>query len=235
MLTHKQRDMLVLIQDRTKEDGVPPSYEEMAKSLGLSSKSGVHRLIKALEERGYIRRLPHRARAIEVLALPADLEEVATKPAINQRFAQIDSHQDSLRRIANPLANSGRGNTEIPFMGRIAAGTPIEAIRHEGQSVSVPPGMLGRGTCYALEIHGDSMVEEGIFDGDQVVIEETSVANNGEIVVALVDESEATLKRFRRLEGMIALEPANRHYEIQYLRPEQVRVQGRLIGLLRRY
>jgi repressor LexA len=221
MLTRKQHELICFISDRLEETGVSPSFEEMKEALDLKSKSGVHRLISALEERGFIRRLPNRARALEVLKQP---ERATAKPAKKQA-APATPRQ--LPIAANDVL-------EIPLHGRIAAGTPIEAL--EGQStLSVPAALLGSGDHYALEVSGDSMVEAGILDGDYALIRRTDVARDGEIVVALVDESEATLKYFRREGAMIRLDPANRAYDPQRYRPDQIRVQGKLAGLLRRY
>jgi repressor LexA len=220
MLTRKQSELLTYIQDRLKESGVSPSFEEMKDALALKSKSGVHRLISALEERGFIRRLPNRARALEVLRLPE------TQAGAAQAAAQA--------KVPSLLPQAANDVIELPLHGRIAAGMPIEAL--EGQSsLPVPAALLGPGEHYALEVAGDSMVEEGILDGDYALIRKTDVARDGEIVVALINEEEATLKTFRREGQMIRLDPANRLYDPQRYRPEQVRIQGRLAGLLRRY
>ncbi|MGH6781216.1 MAG: transcriptional repressor LexA [Sphingomonadaceae bacterium] len=220
MLTRKQHELLCFIHDRLAETGVSPSFEEMKEALDLKSKSGVHRLISALEERGFIRRLPNRARALEVLRAP---DRVEAKPA-----------KLAAPAIAKQVPLAANDVLEIPLHGRIAAGMPIEAL--EGQSMlSVPAALLGSGEHYALEVSGDSMVEAGILDGDYALIRRTDTARDGEIVVALVDESEATLKYFRREGAMIRLDPANRAYDPQRYSPDQIRVQGRLAGLLRRY
>ena len=217
MLTRKQSELLTYIQDRLKESGVSPSFEEMKDALALKSKSGVHRLISALEERGFIRRLPNRARALEVLRLPEAQAGMAV-----QAKAPVTPPQ-----AANDVI-------ELPLHGRIAAGMPIEAL--EGQSsLPVPAALLGPGEHYALEVAGDSMVEVGILDGDYALIRKTDVARDGEIVVALINNEEATLKTFRREGQMIRLDPANRLYDPQRYRPEQVNIQGKLAGLLRRY
>ncbi len=230
MLTRKQRDLLVFIHRRVQRDGVPPSFDEMKDALSLRSKSGIHRLITALEERGYIRRLAHRARAIEITRLPEDLTAGATfVPEV------IEGSVPSFRQPANarPVAQHAM---DLPVMGRIAAGVPIEAISEVSHHVAVPGQMLERGgEHYALEVHGDSMIDAGINDGDIVVIREQSTADNGEIVVALVEGQEATLKRYRKTNGMIALEAANQAYETRLLRDDQVQVQGRLVGLIRSY
>jgi len=230
MLTRKQLELLELIDSRMRRDGVPPSFDEMKDALNLRSKSGIHRLITALEERGFIRRLAHRARAIEVVRMPEALE--------NRHVAQVieGGAQDAPRAPANAMPVRQVYATELPVMGRIAAGTPIEAISEISHHVAVPGSMLaGAGEHYALEVRGDSMIEAGINDGDIVVIREQTTANNGDIVVALVEGHEATLKRFRRLRDMIALEAANPAYETRVLRDDQVKVQGRLVGLIRSY
>ncbi|KQM86532.1 LexA family transcriptional regulator [Sphingomonas sp. Leaf23] len=220
MLTRKQHELICFIDDRLKATGVSPSFEEMKEALDLKSKSGVHRLISALEEREFIRRLPNRARALEVLRMPD--RPVAKKPVAKPAAAP---------RVAPQPANDV---VELPLHGRIAAGVPIEAI--EGQAtLPVPAALLGAGDHYALEVAGDSMVEAGILDGDYALVRRTETARDGEIVVALIEDSEATLKYFRREGAMIRLDPANRSYDPQRYRPEQVRVQGKLAGLLRRY
>ncbi|GAO39670.1 LexA repressor [Sphingomonas changbaiensis NBRC 104936] len=220
MLTRKQHELLCFIHDRLAESGVSPSFEEMKDALDLKSKSGVHRLISALEERQFIRRLPNRARALEVLKMP-ERQERKVAPA------------SSLAKVPVPVA-ANENVLEIPLHGRIAAGAPIEAI--EGQSnLSVPAALLGPGEHYALEVAGDSMVEAGILDGDYALIRRAETARDGQIVVALVDENEATLKYFRREGAMIRLDPANRAYDPQRYDPNRVRVQGCLAGLLRRY
>jgi repressor LexA len=224
MLTRKQHELICFISDRLDETGVSPSFEEMKEALDLKSKSGVHRLISALEERGFLRRLPNRARALEVLKQP----ERAAVAKLTKKAAVAPS--PAPRHI--PIA--ANDVLEIPLHGRIAAGMPIEAM--EGQAtLSVPAALLGSGEHYALEVSGDSMVEAGILDGDYALIRRTDVARDGEIVVALVDEAEATLKYFRREGAMVRLDPANRAYDPQRYRPDQIRVQGRLAGLLRRY
>lgn len=228
MLTRKQLELLDFIQKRMARDGVPPSFDEMKDALDLRSKSGIHRLITALEERGFIRRLAHRARAIEVLKLPEAME----KPGFAPKVIQGD-RTDPPRGAMSVAAVHAM---ELPVMGRIAAGVPIEAISEVSHHVAVPGSMLsGRGQHYALEVKGDSMIDAGINDGDIVVIREQTTAENGDIVVALVEGLEATLKRFRRKNGMIALEAANPAYETRMLREDQVRVQGRLVGLIRSY
>jgi repressor LexA len=222
MLTRKQHDLICFISDRLADTGVSPSFEEMKEALDLKSKSGVHRLISALEERGFIRRLPNRARALEVLKEP---ERAA--PKVKKLTPVPAAAPKQIPIAANDVL-------EIPLHGRIAAGMPIEAM--EGQSMlSVPAALLGSGEHYALEVSGDSMVEAGILDGDYALIRRTDVARDGEIVVALVDDAEATLKYFRREGAMVRLDPANRAYDPQRYRPDQIRVQGKLAGLLRRY
>jgi len=216
MLTAKQRELLLFIDGRLKEDGVSPSFDEMREALDLKSKSGVHRLISALEERGFIRRLPNRARALEVLKLPE------TRPSA------------SVTPIRPAVAAAANDTMEIPLHGRIAAGTPIEALQGT-ESFAVPAALLGPGEHYALEVSGDSMVEEGILDGDFALIRKVDTARDGEIVVALIDNEEATLKTYRREGRMIRLDPANARYEPQRYEEGRVQIQGRLAGLIRRY
>ena len=214
MLTAKQRELLLFIDGRLKEDGVSPSFDEMREALDLKSKSGVHRLISALEERGFIRRLPNRARALEIVKLPETRSATVTP--------------------IRPVRTAANDTMEIPLHGKIAAGTPIEALQGT-ESFAVPAALLGPGEHYALEVSGDSMVEEGILDGDFALIRKADTAHDGEIVVALIDNEEATLKTFRREGNMIRLDPANRHYEAQRYDPRRVQIQGRLAGLIRRY
>ena len=237
MLTRKQHELLLFIHERLKESGIPPSFDEMKEALDLASKSGIHRLITALEERGFIRRLPNRARALEVLRLPDSIA-----PGLNAaRKFSPSVIQGSLGRSPEPSRLQSPSNDDagisvsIPVMGRIAAGVPIDAIQHKTHAIMVPPEMLSTGEHYALEVKGDSMIEAGIFDGDTVIIKNASTANPGEIVVALVDEEEATLKRFRRKGASIALEAATPAYETRIFGPDRVKVQGRLVGLIRRY
>jgi repressor LexA len=233
MLTRKQHELLMFIHERLKESGVPPSFDEMKDALDLRSKSGIHRLIKALEERGFIRRLPNRARAIEVVKLP---ESMTPQAAPRSRGFSPSVIEGSLGRI-RPLSN-GEMSVDpvmIPVMGRIAAGTPIEAIQSHTHSITVPPEMLTTGEHFALEVRGDSMIEAGIFEDDTVLIRKTDSAESGDIVVALIDEEEATLKRLRRKGASIALEAANPAYETRIFGPDRVRIQGKLIGLIRRY
>lgn len=218
MLTKKQRELLIYIHDHMTEDDIAPSFEEMKEALGLKSKSGIHRLITGLVERGYLERLPHRARALAIKKLPEGIASKAPQSASNYNPAPANS--DVL---------------EIPLCGKIAAGTPIEAIQHDGNSVFLPPDMLGSGDHYALTIEGDSMINAGIHNGDTVIIKRCDSAENGTIIVALVDGEEATLKRLRRAGSKIVLEPENDEYEPQILDPERVRIQGRLVSLLRTY
>ncbi|RTL54545.1 MAG: transcriptional repressor LexA [Bradyrhizobiaceae bacterium] len=234
MLTRKQLELLRFINERLKEAGVPPSFDEMKDALDLRSKSGIHRLITALEERGFIRRLANRARAIEVIKLP----ETAHGAASARRGftpSVIDGSLGKVRSTPATIEDNGEHPVAVPVMGRIAAGTPIEALQTRSHTISVPPDMLGAGEHYALEVRGDSMVEAGILDGDTVLIQKSEGADSGDIVVALIDEEEATLKRFRRKGASIALEPANAAYEVRILPPNRVRIQGKLIGLYRKY
>lgn len=228
MLTRKQLDLLDFINKRLQRDGVPPSFDEMKEALDLRSKSGIHRLITALEERGFIRRLAHRARAIEIVKLPEALEKSGFVPKV----IEGDKPDGPEPKGAIPVEANA---LELPVMGKIAAGVPIEAISHEHHRVAVPGQMVGKGHHYALEVKGDSMIDAGINNGDIVVIRETSTADNGDIVVALVEDQEATLKRFRQQGNTIALEAANPAYETRLYRDDQVKVQGRLVGLIRNY
>jgi repressor LexA len=232
MLTRKQYELLRFINERLKEAGVPPSFDEMKDALDLRSKSGIHRLITALEERGFIRRLPNRARAIEVIKLP----ELSPGAGSNRRGftpSVIEGNLGKGRGAAS--ADDGERPVAVPVMGRIAAGTPIEALQTRSHTISVPPDMLGSGEHYALEVRGDSMVDAGILDGDMALIQRNESADTGDIVVALIDDEEATLKRFRRRGASIALEPANTTYEVRILPPNRVKIQGKLIGLYRKY
>ena len=237
MLTRKQHELLLFIHQRMKEAGIPPSFDEMKEALDLASKSGIHRLITALEERGFIRRLPNRARALEVLRLPDSIAPGLGGPrkfspsVIEGSLGKAPGHSPSRA----PQANNDESGIAIPVMGRIAAGVPIDAIQNQTHTISVPPDMIMGGEHFALEVKGDSMIEAGILDGDTVVIKQTGSANPGDIVVALVDDEEATLKRFRRKGGSIALEAANPAYETRIFPPDRVRVQGRLVGLIRVY
>jgi len=267
MLTRKQYELLRFISERLKESGVPPSFDEMKDALDLRSKSGIHRLITALEERGFIRRLPNRARAIEVIKLP---ELSAAGNGNGRRGFTPSVIEGTLGRVrSSSIGTDDDGNrpVAVPVMGRIAAGTPIEALQTRSHTISVPPDMLGSGehyalevrgdsmvdagildgdmaliqrnetaeTHYALEVRGDSMVDAGILDGDMALIQRNETAETGDIVVALIDDEEATLKRFRRRGASIALEPANTSYEVRILPPNRVKIQGKLIGLYRKY
>ena len=230
MLTKKQYQLLLLIRDRMGRDGVAPSFDEMKDALQLKSKSGIHRLIGSLEERGFLRRLPHKARALEVLKLP-DL--AGDRPASNFAPNVIPGNFGMVG--ASAKTSSPAETVELPLYGKIAAGTPIEALRSPTDHIGVPAGLIGSGEHYALTIDGDSMIDAGISDGDTVLIKRCDTAENGSIVVALVDNEEATLKRLRRKGESIALEPANKNYETRIFGPDRVKVQGKLVGLYRRY
>jgi repressor LexA len=238
MLTRKQQELLLFIHERMKESGVPPSFDEMKDALDLASKSGIHRLITALEERGFIRRLPNRARALEVIKLP-EAYSPSLKP--QQKGFNPSVIEGSLGKAPPPPAPKPAANDDvsdsvaIPVMGRIAAGVPLSAIQNITHDIAVPASMLGSGDHYALEVKGDSMIEAGILDGDTVIIRNGNTASPGDIVVALVDDEEATLKRFRRKGASIALEAANPAYETRIFGPDRVKVQGKLVGLIRRY
>ncbi len=240
MLTRKQHELLLFIHERLKETGIPPSFDEMKEALDLASKSGIHRLITALEERGFIRRLPNRARALEVLRLP---DSIAPGLGAQKKFAPSviegslgKTHAVRHTRPAPAVQDNDASVTiSVPVMGRIAAGVPISAIQNQTHTLSLPLEMIGAGEHYALEVKGDSMIDAGIFDGDTVIIKRGDTANPGEIIVALVDDEEATLKRFRRKGASIALEAANPAYETRIFGPDRVRVQGKLVGLIRRY
>lgn len=236
MLTRKQYELLMFIDARLKADGVSPSFDEMKEALALKSKSGIHRLITGLEERGFIRRLPHRARALEVLRLPGNTQaEPASAEEAPPRFTP-NVIRGSFKAALQGASVVGEAEAvELPLYGKIAAGTPIEALRDNSASVGVPGSMLGAGEHYALEVEGDSMIDAGILDGDTVILRRCDTAENGAIVVALVDGGEVTLKRLRRKGASIALEPANKSYETRIFGPDRVMVQGRLVGLLRRY
>jgi repressor LexA len=248
MLTRKQYELLMFIHERVRETGIPPSFDEMKDALDLRSKSGIHRLITALEERGFLRRMEKRARALEIMKLPDNVAETlrpATTRSQAQRLVPGGRHG---REVGTRLGNDSRGAggprrgmgdsegaVNVPLVGRIAAGTPIEALQNKVADVPVPGGMIGRGNHYALEVTGDSMINAGILDGDTVIIQEVDTANTGEIVVALVDNAEATLKRLRRRGDSIALEAANPAYETRLYGSDRVKVQGKLVGLIRRY
>jgi repressor LexA len=235
MLTRKQHELLMFINQRLASTGVAPSFDEMKDALRLRSKSGIHRLISGLEERGFIRRLPHRARALEVVKLPG--ESAAPSTGERSRFSPTVIRGDFAAALPGaPVVAAETAAADLPLYGRIAAGTPIEALRDQNTTVAVPGSLLGRGReHYALEVAGDSMVDAGIYDGDTVIIERADTADNGAIVVALIDNEEVTLKRLRRRGASIALEPANQAYETRIFGPDRVKVQGRLVGLLRRY
>lgn len=239
MLTRKQHELLVFINDRLKDGGVSPSFDEMKDALNLKSKSGIHRLITGLEERGFIRRLPHRARALEVLRLPeqAPRRAPAPPPAMDDapRFRPNVIKADFRPGLSGRESRPETEAVSLPLYGRIAAGLPIEALRDTSASIEVPGSMLAGGEHYALEVAGDSMVDAGILDGDTVIIQRCETAENGTIVVALVDDGEVTLKRLRRKGNSIALEPANPNYETRVFGADRVRIQGRLVSLMRRY
>ena len=235
MLTPKQKELLLYINKRLKESGVPPSFDEMKDALDLRSKSGIHRLITALEERGFIRRLPHRARALEVLKLP----ESSSPESIARTSGGFSPSviEGSLGKSEDQFANPPEfgESVSVPLMGRIAAGVPIAAIQDRSRDIDVPPDILRSGEHFALEVKGDSMIEAGIFEGDTVIIMKSETADTGDIVVALVDDEEATLKRLRRKGNSVALEAANPAYETRIFGPDRVKIQGRLVGLIRKY
>ena len=236
MLTRKQYELLVYLDKELRKKGVSPSFDEMKDALGLKSKSGIHRLITGLEERGFIRRLPHRARAIEVLRLPDNMDGPVAKAGqktTGKRFAANVIEGDFKLAGVSPVADSE--SVQLPLYGRIAAGTPIEALRDHSNAIGIPADMIGKGEHYALKIEGDSMIDAGIHDGDTVIIRRSDTADNGSIVVALVEDTEVTLKRLRRKGASIALEPANTEYETRIFGPDQVNVQGSLVGLIRKY
>jgi repressor LexA len=251
MLTQKQKDLLMLIHRRLQETGVPPSFDEMKEALELKSKSGIHRLITALEERGFIRRLPHRARALEIIKMPE--ASAGPNPGVqgamqssmagDQGKANGNGFQPAVieggqRRTALPAGAqpvSAFASISVPLMGRIAAGVPIEAIQNHSMDIGCPPDLLGSGEHFALEVKGDSMIDAGIHEGDIVIIRKQNQANNGDIIVALVEKEEATLKRLRKKGASVALEAANPKYETRIFGPDQVDIQGRLVGLIRKY
>ncbi len=235
MLTRKQFELLRFIHERLTEAGVPPSFDEMKDALDLRSKSGIHRLITALEERGFIRRLPNRARAIEVIKLPDSVAHGIAGGVTRTRGFTPSVIEGNLGRVRTTSEEDSGRPVAVPVMGRIAAGTPIEAIQTKSHVINMPADMLSSGEHFALEVRGDSMIEAGILDGDIALLRRTEEADTGDIVVALIDEEEATLKRFRRRGASIALEPANTAYEVRILPPNRVRIQGKLIGLFRRY
>jgi len=234
MLTRKQRELLLYINQRLTATGISPSFDEMKDALSLKSKSGIHRLVSGLEERGFIRRLPHRARALEVVKLPE--ESAAGAAGERSRFSPTVIRGDFTGSLPGTPVALDVAAVELPLYGRIAAGTPIEALRDQTTTVGVPASMLSRGSeHYALEVAGDSMIDAGILDGDTVIIQRSDVAENGAVVVALVDNEEVTLKRLRRRGASIALEPANKAYETRIFGPDRVKVQGRLVALMRRF
>jgi repressor LexA len=232
MLTQKQKELLLFIHSRLQEEGVPPSFDEMKEALDLKSKSGIHRLITALEERGFIRRLAHRARALEVIKLPENSTEAPRRGGLS---VIEGSKQKTTSLNFAPSQNIDSRTVSVPVMGRIAAGVPISAIQNHTHDIACPPDLLTSGEHFALEVKGDSMIDAGIHDGDIVVIRRCDSAENGDIVVALVEGEEATLKRLRKRGAAIALEAANPNYETRIFGPDQVAVQGRLVGLMRRY
>jgi repressor LexA len=236
MLTQKQKELLLFIHERLKEQGVPPSFDEMKDALDLRSKSGIHRLITALEERGFIRRLPHRARALEVIKLP---ENEVTEPAVRRGSFQpsvIEGSRGKPREVELPSSTMIDSRTvSVPVIGRIAAGVPISAIQNHTHDIACSPDVLTKGEHFALEVKGDSMIEAGILDGDTVICRRCETAENGDIVVAVVEKEEATLKRLRKRGTTIALEAANPAYETRIFGPDQVDIQGRLVALIRRY
>ncbi len=243
MLTRKQYELLVFIDRHLKRTGFSPSFEEMKEALQLKSKSGIHRLISALEERGFLHRRHHRARALEVVRLPDDMvartheaEDLSRPASVEaQSFAPNVIQGDFSGRLPGVRAANDAGAVELPLYGRIAAGLPIEALRDDGAQIAVPMALLGNGEHYALEVSGDSMIDAGILDGDTVIIRKGETSENGQIVVAVVDENEVTLKRLRRRGNSIALEPANARHETRIFPGDRVKVQGKLVGLLRRY
>ena len=242
MLTKKQRDLLMFIHKRVQKDGVSPSFDEMKAALDLRSKSGIHRLITALEERGFIRRLPHRARAIEVLRLPDNVDDTRPRGGFRPSVIEGDlgreaASKDAVAAVgARPITAEATSTQSVPLIGRIAAGAPIEALQQGAAEIGVPSMMMSTsGEHYALEVKGDSMIDAGIHEGDVVVIKRQATANNGDIVVALIEDHEATLKRLRRKGGAIALEAANPAYGTRLYRSDQVKIQGRMVGLIRTY
>ncbi len=235
MLTRKQHELLTFIDGHLKSTGFSPSFEEMKEALQLRSKSGIHRLISALEERGFLRRRHHRARALEVMRLPNENGREVVAPAAPPPFAPNVIRGDFSGRFAGVRAANEAAAVHLPLYGRIAAGLPIEALRDQGAQIEVPLAFLGNGEHYALEVAGDSMVEAGILDGDTVVIRKGDTADNGQIIVALIDDAEVTLKRLRRRGNSVALEPANHRHEIRIFPADRVKVQGCLVALLRRY
>ena len=235
MLTRKQHELLTFIDGHLKSTGFSPSFEEMKEALQLRSKSGIHRLISALEERGFLRRRHHRARALEIMRLPNEVGRELMLPAAPAPFAPNVIRGDFSGRFPGVRAANEAAAVQLPLYGRIAAGLPIEALRDQGAQIEVPLALLGNGEHYALEVAGDSMIEAGILDGDTVVIRKGDMADNGQIIVALIDDAEVTLKRLRRRGNSVALEPANQRHEIRIFPADRVKVQGSLVALLRRY
>ena len=236
MLTAKQKELLQFIHKCVQESGVPPSFDEMKAALDLRSKSGIHRLITALEERGFVRRLPHRARALEIIKLPDALADGAPRRSgFTPNVIEGGGRKPDPAPALPAMPVVAGGGVEVPLMGRIAAGVPISAIQNPTHNVLCPPDMIGRGEHFALEVKGDSMIEAGIHDGDVVIIKRTATAESGDIIVALVENEEATLKRLRKRGNAIALEAANPAYETRIFGPDQIAVQGRLVGLMRKY
>ncbi len=239
MLTRKQYELLMYIHERLNASGISPSFDEMKDALGLKSKSGIHRLITGLEERGFLKRLPHRARALQILRLPDNATASVRRPAVGTEAAASGFTPNVVRGDFSGAMRGAVGRdaeaVELPLYGRIAAGTPIEALRDQSASFGVPASLLGTGEHYVLEIDGDSMIDAGIFENDLAVIQRCDTAENGSIVVALIDDNEATLKRLRRKGDSVALEPANPGYETRIFGPDRVQIQGRLVGLIRRY
>jgi repressor LexA len=234
MLTTKQKELLVFIDARLRETGVPPSFEEMKEALALQSKSGVHRLIMALEERGFIRRLPHRARAIEVIKVPDAMTD-GTQRRSTFSPSVIEGSGRRPAQLSPPPAAYAQSSATVPLMGRIAAGVPISAIQDHTQDIGVPPDLIAGGEHFALEVKGDSMIDAGINEGDIIIVRRCDTAENGDIIVALVEKEEATLKRLRKKGASIALEAANPNYETRIFGPDQVDIQGRLVGLIRKF
>lgn len=235
MLTQKQKELLLFIHERMQADGVPPSFDEMKDALDLKSKSGIHRLITALVERGFIRRLPHRARAIEVIKLPENAAGSEGRPHPGFTPSVIEGSKKSPDLNLPPSHMIDASTVSVPVMGRIAAGVPISAIQEHSHDIACPPDLLTKGEHFALEVRGDSMIEAGIHDGDTVIVRRCDTAENGDIVVAVVEKEEATLKRLRRKGSTIALEAANPNYKTRIFGPDQIDIQGRLVGLIRRY
>ncbi|MEO0672388.1 MAG: transcriptional repressor LexA [Pseudomonadota bacterium] len=240
MLTQKQKDLLMFVHERLQESGVPPSFDEMKDALDLKSKSGIHRLITALEERGFIRRLPHRARALEVLKLPESVDGAGASPSLpspegtRPHLSVVDGGRGDGERVPSSTIVDSR-TVSVPVVGKIAAGVPIDAIQNHSHDIACPPDLLTNGEHFALQVEGESMINAGIHDGDTVIIRKCDTAENGAIVVALVDNEEATLKRLRKKGGSVALEAENPEFETREFGPGRVSVQGRLVGLIRRY